>query len=99
MDGISPNDFLHSLCPIANREKVFNAGEGTGKSGSFFFFSHDNRFIIKTLRHEEKDVLLSMLDDYISHLTATSNKSLLARIYGVFTFKTNKFTPIDIVIM
>ena len=30
-----------SLLPERNREQVFHAGEGSGKSGSFFFFSHD----------------------------------------------------------
>jgi hypothetical protein len=44
---------------------VFNAGEGAGASGSFFFFSSDNRFIIKTLQGKERSVLLRMLDDYV----------------------------------
>ena len=38
-----------SLSPIHNREQVFKAGEGAGSSGSFFFFSHDQKFIIKTM--------------------------------------------------
>jgi len=33
----------------ANVKKIHGAGEGLGKSGSFFFFSHDNRFLIKTM--------------------------------------------------
>jgi Phosphatidylinositol-4-phosphate 5-kinase len=37
-----------------NRGMVFKAGQGAGKSGSFFFFSHDNKFIIKTLKGNEK---------------------------------------------
>lgn len=40
-----------------------------------------------------------MLDDYIDHIKMTENKSLLARIYGVFTIKTNYFTPLDVIIM
>lgn len=40
-----------------------------------------------------------MLDDYIDHIKLTDNKSLLARIYGVFTIKTNYFTPLDVIIM
>ena len=40
-----------------------------------------------------------MLDDYVDHIQATGNQSLLARIYGVFTFKTNYFAPIDVIIM
>ena len=44
---------------------VFKAGEGSGQSGSFFFFSNDKRFIIKTLRGKEKRNLINMLDDMI----------------------------------
>jgi hypothetical protein len=52
---------------------VFRAGEGAGLSGSFFFFSNDNRFLIKTLQGNEKALMLGMLDDYIDHLRATDN--------------------------
>ena len=43
-------EVLHqSLSPKFNREMVFQAGKGAGSSGSFFFYSHDNKFIIKTI--------------------------------------------------
>jgi 1-phosphatidylinositol-4-phosphate 5-kinase len=78
---------------------VFRAGEGAGASGSFFFFSKDNRLLIKTLQRAEKKILLGMLDSYYSHLEQTQNRSLIARIYGVFTFRTNHFSPLDIIVM
>jgi len=40
-----------------------------------------------------------MLDSYIGHIESTENKSLIARIYGMFTFKTNYYFPLDLVIM
>jgi len=43
--------------------------------------------------------MLGMLDDYIEHIKSTKNNSLLVRIYGIFTFKTNYFAPLDVVIM
>ena len=49
MDGIKPQDICSSLCPGKNIDKIFEAGQGAGKSGSFFFFSKDNRFLIKTM--------------------------------------------------
>jgi hypothetical protein len=49
LDGIDNNTIKESLSPDANREMVFKAGESQGKSGSFFFFSHDKQFIIKTM--------------------------------------------------
>ena len=45
--------FHPSLSPKFNREAVFKAGEGAGRSGSFFFFSHDRKFIIKTMTDAE----------------------------------------------
>ena len=50
-----------SLSPSANRDQVFKAGEGAGRSGSFFFFSHDRKFIIKTMTKEELKLMLSIL--------------------------------------
>lgn len=78
---------------------VFKAGQGAGLSGSFFFFSHDDKFLIKTINKKEKEILLNMLDDLISHFEVTDNKSLIARIYGVFTIKTNIFANLDVMIM
>lgn len=40
-----------------------------------------------------------MLDDFIEHLAVTDNKSLLARIYGIFTIKSNKYDDLDVIIM
>jgi hypothetical protein len=44
-----------------NQDQVFQASEGAGggagRSGSFFFFSYDHRFIIKTLQTDELKVL------------------------------------------
>lgn len=48
-DGISSYDLMDSLSIEKNYKMVFRAGEGAGASGSFFFFSYDNRFLIKTL--------------------------------------------------
>lgn len=73
-----------SLNPVVNRDMVFKAGEGAGASGSFFFFSHDQRFIIKTISQYELKLFMSILDDYVEHLTKNPD-SLLAKIYGVFT--------------
>ena len=40
-----------------------------------------------------------MLDEYVEHLIDTDNRSLLARIYGVFTIKNNYYSDLDIMIM
>ena len=74
LDGITSQDLKNSLNVDENRRSVFKAGQNSGgASGSFFFFSHDNRFIIKTIGASEKKVLLGMLDDMIYHFEHTDN--------------------------
>ena len=53
MDDIKSEDICRSLSLEHNKENVFNAGEGAGASGSFFFFTHDRRYLIKTLQKTE----------------------------------------------
>jgi 1-phosphatidylinositol-4-phosphate 5-kinase len=89
LDGITPLTIRKSLALAKNRNMVFRAGRGAGQSGSFFFFSYDNKYIIKTLQGNEKTLMLGILDDYIDHIKKSNNKSLLARIYGIFTIKTD----------
>ncbi len=60
-DYLGDFDVLYqSLSPKFNRDMVFKAGEGAGKSGSFFFFSHDHKFIIKTMTAGELKLFLEI---------------------------------------
>ena len=67
-DGIKPADIKSSLHIEDNITNIFKSGQGAGKSGSFFFFSRDNKYIIKTMRGNEKKVLLRILDELIEHI-------------------------------
>ena len=98
MDRISPKDVMKSLSVELNRHRCFKVGEGAGQSGSFFFFSHDNRFIIKTLRGKERKNILAMLDDLLKHYQRYPN-SLLSRIYGVYTIESSYYTAMDVILM
>mmetsp|Transcript_48589 Transcript_48589/g.65997 ORF Transcript_48589/g.65997 Transcript_48589/m.65997 type:complete len:105 (+) Transcript_48589:910-1224(+) len=77
---------------------VFKAGEGAGKSGSFFFFSHDRKFIIKTMVQSELDLFMKILPDYIKHLE-TNKTSLIAKIFGVFTVRAESIDRVSIILM
>ena len=74
---------------MLNREMInaVKIGDG-GKSGEFFFFSYDNKLIIKTVSDRELKVLLNILPDYIQHFTENPF-SMIAKIYGAFTFETS----------
>jgi 1-phosphatidylinositol-4-phosphate 5-kinase len=71
--GISPDRIRKSFSLEKNRKQVFKAGQAAGRSGSFFFFTYDRRFIVKTLQGSEKRVLLSILDDFIKYLEKNNN--------------------------
>jgi hypothetical protein len=68
---------------LKNRDQIFHSGEAAGASGSFFFFSHDNRFIVKTMSKGELDFMLNVLPDLYAHWCEYPH-SLIARLYGVF---------------
>jgi hypothetical protein len=51
------------------------------------------------MRGRERKKLLEMINAYVDHISCTENESLLSRIYGVYTFKTNNFDPMEVIIM
>ena len=81
---------LRSLFAISNSEYILSTcGDhalrelaSPGKSGSVFFVSQDERFIIKTMRKEEVKLLLRALPEYHAHVAAHPD-TLLTRFYGV----------------
>jgi len=77
---------------------VFKAKESAGKSGSFFFFSYDKQFLIKTMNDNEMEVFVEALPEYFEHLKNNPD-SLLARIYGIFTVLMEDLTPVHILLM
>jgi hypothetical protein len=77
---------------------IFKSGEGAGRSGSFFFFSHDRKWIIKTMTEPELVLFLSKLDEFAKHYKENKN-SLLAKIFGVFTVNTANMPNVHIMLM
>jgi len=74
-----------SLDIFSNKDKLKEIKESEGKSGSFFFFTHDKKFIIKTLhQHELQTILGGFLKSYHELIVDSEATTLLARIYGIF---------------
>ena len=89
---------VKSLSPEYNRETIQKAGESQGKSGSFFFFSHDRKFIIKTMNDEELATFKRMFKDYYEYLSKNPG-SIMARIYGIFTVHMEDIVPVHLILM
>ena len=97
-NNLNLNLIERSLGPHFNRHQAFKAGEGSGKSGSFFFFSHDRQFIIKTMKDAELKALKRILPDYVGYLKRNPY-SMLVKIYGMFTLKRPLMKPIKVMLM
>lgn len=79
---LDPADYLMSL---TSKYIVSELGS-PGKSGSFFYFSRDYRFIIKTIHHSEHKQLRKILKDYYNHVKANPN-TLISQFYGLHRVK------------
>lgn len=92
------NELRASLSPEYNRKQVFKSGKGAGRSGSFFFFSHDNKYIIKTLSKRELTLMLEMLPSLAKHYKRNPG-SLIAKIIGLFTINSDSTRDVHVMLM
>ncbi|KIS00672.1 1-phosphatidylinositol-4-phosphate 5-kinase [Cryptococcus deuterogattii 2001/935-1] len=91
---LDPADYLLSL----TAKYILSELGSPGKSGSFFYFSRDYRFIIKTISHSEHKFLRSILKDYHKHVKENPH-TLLSRFYGLHRVKLPRGPKIHFVIM
>ena len=73
---------IKSIDPENNQSQIFKTSEKTkkgistnngGSSGSFFFYTEDNKYLIKTLPKHELEVFLELLPD----IKAYKQKSIM----------------------
>uniref|UniRef100_A0A8C4S2V1 Phosphatidylinositol-4-phosphate 5-kinase, type I, alpha, b n=1 Tax=Erpetoichthys calabaricus TaxID=27687 RepID=A0A8C4S2V1_ERPCA len=80
--GISPVDYLYALC----NEPLIELSN-PGASGSVFFVSSNDEFIIKSVQHKEAEFLQKLLPGYYMNLN--QNKcTLLPKFYGLYCMQT-----------
>ncbi|KAL2502706.1 Phosphatidylinositol 4-phosphate 5-kinase 9 [Forsythia ovata] len=82
MFKIDAADYMMSICGNDALREL----SSPGKSGSVFFLSQDDRFMIKTLRKSEVKVLLRMLPDYHRHVRTYEN-TLITKFFGLHRIK------------
>ncbi|XP_075704551.1 phosphatidylinositol 4-phosphate 5-kinase type-1 alpha-like isoform X1 [Rhinoderma darwinii] len=76
--GIRPDDYLYSLC----NESLIELSN-SGASGSLFYVSGDDEFIIKTVQHKEAEFLQKLLPGYYMNLNQNP-RTLLPKFYGLY---------------
>ncbi|CAH9113894.1 unnamed protein product [Cuscuta epithymum] len=82
MFKIDAADYMMSICGNDGLREL----SSPGKSGSVFFLSQDDRFMIKTLRKSEVKVLLRMLPKYHLHVQSYEN-TLITKFFGLHRVK------------
>ncbi|KAK3070561.1 Phosphatidylinositol-4-phosphate 5-kinase [Teratosphaeriaceae sp. CCFEE 6253] len=92
--GIDPAEYLVSL----TAKYILSELGSPGKSGSFFYFSRDYKYIIKTIHHAEHKFLRKILKDYYHHVGENPN-TLLSQFYGLHRVKLPYQKKVHFVIM
>lgn len=87
-----------SLDPETVLSKIDLQKFSEGRSGSFFVFTPDKRFIIKTLPANEATLLQKILPFYVSYLLSNP-KSLIVRFYGLYCVSLTSHTAVYTVVM
>ncbi|CAA6659405.1 unnamed protein product [Spirodela intermedia] len=79
---VDPADYMLAICGSDALREL----SSPGKSGSFFYLTQDDRFIIKTVKKSEVKVLIKMLPSYFQHVCQYKS-SLVTKFYGVHCVK------------
>uniref|UniRef100_A0A3B5QEU6 Phosphatidylinositol-4-phosphate 5-kinase, type I, beta b n=2 Tax=Xiphophorus maculatus TaxID=8083 RepID=A0A3B5QEU6_XIPMA len=90
--GIKPDDYLYSLVNEPLIELT-----NPGASGSLFYLTSDDEFIIKTVQHKEAKFLQRLLPGYYMNLNQNP-RTLLPKFYGLYCIQTGGFN-IRLVVM
>ncbi|KAA8517981.1 hypothetical protein F0562_015455 [Nyssa sinensis] len=81
---VDPADYMLSICGNDALREL----SSPGKSGSFFYLTNDDRYMIKTMKKAEAKVLIRMLSAYYNHVRAFEN-TLVTKFYGLHCVKLN----------
>merc|ERR1712228_29831 len=64
-----------------SEEIIANFSEG--RSGAFFFFTPNNKYLIKTLNKNEAKLLIDSLPDYVEYMKVNGTKTYLTKYFGL----------------
>ncbi|CAD6341035.1 unnamed protein product, partial [Miscanthus lutarioriparius] len=92
--GVDPADYMLAICGSDTLRELASPG----KSGSCFFVTQDDRFMIKTVKKAEMKVLIRMLRSYYEHVCQYKS-TLLTRFYGTHCIKQAGCPKVRFIIM
>ena len=74
---------------IGGRFESLSQQVSTGKSGSFFYYSANGQYLVKTVSTHEYKFFRSILKNYYLHVRDHPD-TLISRIYGLYKIRFNK---------
>ncbi|CAL8463328.1 g2862 [Coccomyxa elongata] len=77
--NIEAAEYMKSICG----DQALRELPSPGKSGSVFFVSHDDKYMIKTMRKGEVKLLLELLPKYVAHVEKYPH-TLLVKFFGLY---------------
>ncbi|KAI1695447.1 phosphatidylinositol-4-phosphate 5-Kinase domain-containing protein [Ditylenchus destructor] len=80
---INSSEFLESIC-----YKPLKELGNPGKSGSLFYVSKDDKYIIKTVQKNEAEFLRTLLQGYVLNIHQNP-KTFLSKFFGLFSYKSS----------
>jgi len=80
--GVNEYDFLLSVCGNANYIEF----QSNAKSGQFFFYSPDGKYMIKTMTNTESKFLRRIMPHYFRHCALNPN-TLVTKFLGMYRVK------------
>ncbi|CDO97548.1 unnamed protein product [Coffea canephora] len=94
MFKLNAAEYMMSICGDDGLREL----SSPGKSGSIFFLSGDDRFVIKTLKRSELKVFLRMLPRYYRHVSQHEN-TLITKFFGLHRIKLKHGKKVRFVVM
>ncbi|CAM9002328.1 unnamed protein product [Rhodiola kirilowii] len=79
---VDPADYMLAICGNAALREL----SSPGKSGSVFYMTQDDKYMVKTVKKSEVKVLIRMLPSYFEHMRKYEN-SLVTKFFGVHCVK------------
>lgn len=79
--GMNPAEFMMALC----HEQLVELAN-SGASGSLFYVTNDDEFVVKTVQHKEAEFLQKLLPGYYLNLNQ-NKRTLLPKFFGLYCYQ------------
>ncbi|KAK9917488.1 hypothetical protein WJX75_004962 [Coccomyxa subellipsoidea] len=92
--NIEAAEYMKSICG----DQALRELASPGKSGSVFFVSHDDKYMIKTMRKGEVKLLLELLPKYVAHVEKHPH-TLLVKFFGLYRVTPENGSKVRFIVM